>query len=1096
MENVNRVVEGGVNSSKLWCHAMTKYPHDRPTVVERNAEISVFDLKDHPDYKFRPSQSVVRVGGFEELPKEPGAGVQAVGQIFGLDPNGHLVVKWTDGFISQCFPQEVFIVSEEVDESDNESWDSESDYDSDASGDTWETESESEFIGEDGARGDAGDGDQLQADAIAEQKEELNLLLGRAKTALSRLQNLLNNFDVTVSAPDCFTDIIRIYRSCHDLDKILQSSFFNDPELTTLISQAKQELSRGRVNRISQNLAQMFEQWSRSLPTDSASAMAKEGSNIGTVSVGGRTIKIGTVKNGKIVEVNMQVAAEEDMGQKQNMPIAETESGCAAADGVGAGQNGSDTMQQASPSGESSEVKSIKKESSEPSISKLGSSCQENRERRPSDPVNDYSGALARRDEANLAGENCVSKAPKRTKADSHDDSGREVKKSRDEGKNSNQVAQELCFKICQNLQKQVVKILEEVNKRAGRLISASGNSSEKSSESASSMNSKEDGDNDTQSFSVEETSATKANVSQQLEDSQLASSVDDGAPKSYITNLSQSTGGVGNAGVGDSVPPSIDEAGERVSVARAGGELATLACDEGGDVPKQREATVRTDPGNEASCEESSSRTSIVSEDLHADPGPCKGFEIYGEAVAFHKYVSQESHPAKPSVFRNCIRKELKLFQSSLPDGIFVKGFEDRMDLYSVMILGPEETPYEDALFLFDIMMPNDYPSSPPLLHYYSFCSDRLNPNLYEDGKVCVSLLGTWSGKGSEVWTAKSNLLQVLLSIQGLILVREPYYNEAYYERQRGTQIGHENSRMYNEMAILKTVQSLTRMSQSLPELFKDEIYKYLQAHGPRMIRRLRHWLDMNEQQRKAGQGATDPSAAGFSGNGALKNSPCHLSESPGDVVSVPEEQPQQTSFSDEVSKPPQAGQVHPPNKDTEQELMLGNHDNDREKGHFNGQPFDSSVDKIFDKISQEAPKGVKAETNGIDNSDKDACRSFLLNGFSVSLDTSRNTEMGTSVDTVPSHLPKSSSEDQASSSSSRSPSADPLKQPEFPLLPMSRGFCLTLQKHLALYEKALQLMVDPAKATPPAASELAQEKNIVVPDPPPVAEEGSDIF
>lgn len=41
-----------------------------------------------------------------------------------------------------------------------------------------------------------------------------------------------------------------------------------------------------------------------------------------------------------------------------------------------------------------------------------------------------------------------------------------------------------------------------------------------------------------------------------------------------------------------------------------------------------------------------------------------------------------------------------------------------------------------------------------------------------------------------------------------GLILVAEPYYNEAGYERQRGTQQGKENSRMYNEMVILKLLQ------------------------------------------------------------------------------------------------------------------------------------------------------------------------------------------------------------------------------------------------------------------------------------------------
>ena len=37
-----------------------------------------------------------------------------------------------------------------------------------------------------------------------------------------------------------------------------------------------------------------------------------------------------------------------------------------------------------------------------------------------------------------------------------------------------------------------------------------------------------------------------------------------------------------------------------------------------------------------------------------------------------------------------------------------------------------------------------------------------------------------------------------------------EPYYNEAGYEKQKGTQQGTENSRMYNEMALLKLVQVL----------------------------------------------------------------------------------------------------------------------------------------------------------------------------------------------------------------------------------------------------------------------------------------------
>lgn len=67
----------------------------------------------------------------------------------------------------------------------------------------------------------------------------------------------------------------------------------------------------------------------------------------------------------------------------------------------------------------------------------------------------------------------------------------------------------------------------------------------------------------------------------------------------------------------------------------------------------------------------------------------------------------------------------------------MWVRGFEDRIDLLSVMIAGPSRTPYEGGLFVFDVQLGGEYPRAPPLCHYHSYCSDRLNPNLYEDGKV-----------------------------------------------------------------------------------------------------------------------------------------------------------------------------------------------------------------------------------------------------------------------------------------------------------------------------------------------------------------------
>ncbi|VVC38906.1 Hypothetical protein CINCED_3A010546, partial [Cinara cedri] len=177
------------------------------------------------------------------------------------------------------------------------------------------------------------------------------------------------------------------------------------------------------------------------------------------------------------------------------------------------------------------------------------------------------------------------------------------------------------------------------------------------------------------------------------------------------------------------------------------------------------------------------------------------------------HKYIYEKENNLHPTLLK-MVTKDIQILQKSLPAGIWVKTFENRMDLFSVMIRGPERTPYAGGLFMFDIKLPHTYPLTPPLCHYYSFCDDRLNPNLYEDGKVCLSLLGTWSGHGVELWSPRdSNLLQLLVSIQGLILVSEPYYNEAGFDSQRGQKLAKENSRVYNEMALIKVVQSMTNM-------------------------------------------------------------------------------------------------------------------------------------------------------------------------------------------------------------------------------------------------------------------------------------------
>lgn len=81
-----------------------------------------------------------------------------------------------------------------------------------------------------------------------------------------------------------------------------------------------------------------------------------------------------------------------------------------------------------------------------------------------------------------------------------------------------------------------------------------------------------------------------------------------------------------------------------------------------------------------------------------------------------------------------------------------------------------------------------------------------------------------------------------------GLILVNEPYYNEAGFDSDRGLQEGYENSRCYNEMALIKMVQSMTQLLQNPVEVFRQEIQEHFVSSGWRLVHRLEAWLELHD--------------------------------------------------------------------------------------------------------------------------------------------------------------------------------------------------------------------------------------------------------
>eukprot|EP01064_Diplonema_japonicum_P002826 TRINITY_DN1181_c4_g1_i1.p1 TRINITY_DN1181_c4_g1~~TRINITY_DN1181_c4_g1_i1.p1 ORF type:complete len:456 (+),score=96.15 TRINITY_DN1181_c4_g1_i1:86-1453(+) len=135
-------------------------------------------------------------------------------------------------------------------------------------------------------------------------------------------------------------------------------------------------------------------------------------------------------------------------------------------------------------------------------------------------------------------------------------------------------------------------------------------------------------------------------------------------------------------------------------------------------------------------------------------------------------------------------VQKDLKeVMQSPNTDSppIYVTCVEDKLDHVVAMMVGPPQTPYHFGFYSFDMRFPQTYPNDPPKVKISTtdYGRVRFNPNLYADGKVCLSILGTWRGETSEIWRSAYSVGYVLNAIQSLIMNCEPYHNEPGFEKE-----------------------------------------------------------------------------------------------------------------------------------------------------------------------------------------------------------------------------------------------------------------------------------------------------------------------
>ena len=86
--------------------------------------------------------------------------------------------------------------------------------------------------------------------------------------------------------------------------------------------------------------------------------------------------------------------------------------------------------------------------------------------------------------------------------------------------------------------------------------------------------------------------------------------------------------------------------------------------------------------------------------------------------------------------------------------------------------MIGPPDTFYEGGIFKGQLFFPKEYPNRPPKLR---FTSNMYHPNIYTDGRVCISILHEGVDEYgyesvTERWNPSHSVNTVLMSIVSML--------------------------------------------------------------------------------------------------------------------------------------------------------------------------------------------------------------------------------------------------------------------------------------------------------------------------------------
>lgn len=161
-----------------------------------------------------------------------------------------------------------------------------------------------------------------------------------------------------------------------------------------------------------------------------------------------------------------------------------------------------------------------------------------------------------------------------------------------------------------------------------------------------------------------------------------------------------------------------------------------------------------------------------------------CTNFQAF-KFYSFAKTFNMSAHGLK------ILNDEFAELKNSLPcslsmSAFFMYDYEDACKI-KALISGPENTVYAHGLYLFDICIPENYPSEPPIVSFMTTADGYFvfNPCFLGNGQVRLPNANTFNNFCSMRWNPKiSTLMDLFLSIQEVLSNNNIIQHEPGFEK------------------------------------------------------------------------------------------------------------------------------------------------------------------------------------------------------------------------------------------------------------------------------------------------------------------------